>query len=194
MYIYSLPSSWYVTIQNNSRSNRDTITIPVNEEEYNIITRQYVKDPLNELTVWCAISGPYIILDKVYNYFYHGKSLPNAIETIKMFAWLNCINAIKQFDYTNILIGKNILLCALMHANRELFNWAIEHIDKSVIEDFYNKNIKNINQMIFWHKPFTNKNIFSDSETKFMELFEHIEKNYYDETIRNPLLLLTLQI
>ena len=179
MYLYSLPSSWYVTIHNKSIANRDTITIPVCEQEYKIITRQYIAEPQNEITSHCAISGPFIILDLVYSYFYGEKHLENTIETIKMFSWLKCTNAVKMFDFKNDIISKYILLCSIKHVNDDLFYWIIENMSIDSLNDFYEKNINKLLKILVITE--TKKTIVfnnADNKINLKKLFELIKKNY----------------
>ena len=176
MYLYTIPSSWYVTIHNKSIANRNTITIPVCEEEYKIIFRQYVIESQNEITNYCAICGPYIMLDLVYSYFRDVNNLENIIETIKMFAWFNCTNAVKMFDCKNDIISKYILSCSIKHCNNDLFYWIIDNMIIDSLNDFCKKNmnklfkiLKVIDEVIVIRK--------TDDKTILIDLFELAKKH-----------------
>ena len=132
MYAYSIPSPWYVRLHNKSLANKDTITIPVGEEESYIIMRKYIKVVDDEEYTEYAISGPYILLWQVEQYFYGEKTLDNTLEIIKLFAWFNCTNAIKQFDISNSEIKLEILLQSFKYNNQELFDYIIQYVS---IED-----------------------------------------------------------
>ncbi len=132
MYKYSIPSPWYVRLHNKSLANKDTITIPVGEEESYIIMRKYIKVVDDDEYTEYAISGPYILLWQVEQYFYGEKTLDNTLETIKMFAWFNCTNAIKKFDISNSEIKLEILLQSFKYNNQELFDYIIQYVS---IED-----------------------------------------------------------
>lgn len=121
MYTYTIPSSYYITIHNKSIANKDTLIIPVNEEEYNIIIRKYIKVQNDDEYTEYAISNPYVRLWLIEQYFYGEKTLENTIELIRLFAWFNCVNAIKQFDISNNIIKFEILLQSIKILNKDLF-------------------------------------------------------------------------
>ena len=137
---YKTPSSWYVRIHNKSLANKDTITIPVGEEEYYIISRKYETVLDDEEYTSYAISNPHVPLWMVERYFYGEKTLENTIATIKMFAWFDCVNAIKQFDISNSVIKQEILLLSYKLYNKELFDYIIEHISDEDAITFLEKH------------------------------------------------------
>lgn len=135
-------SSWYVRIHNKSYANKDTITIPVEEEEYNIISRKTINVIDDEEYTSYSISNPYVLLWQVERYFYGEKTLENTLETLKMFAWFNCISAIKQFDVSNDIIKQEILLLSFKHHNEELLDYIIKYVSCEEIAIFFKKHAK----------------------------------------------------
>jgi hypothetical protein len=141
-YKYTLPSSWYVRIHNKSYANKDTITIPVTEEEYNIISRKTITVTDDDEYTSYSISNPYVLLWQIERYFYGEKTLENILETIKMFAWFNCVSAIKQFDVYDDIIKQEILLLSFKHYNEELLDYVIQYVSLKDIAIFFKKHAK----------------------------------------------------
>jgi hypothetical protein len=158
MYKYSIPSSWYVNLHNCSIANRQTITIPVEEREYINISRKYTNNnnPIlksytdSETHENFAICDPCIVLDTIYTYFYGVKDLTNTLETIKMFIWFDCVDAVKQFDYKNPAISKCILDYSLKKKNCELFFWIIDLIDTFTVNQYYSADFQHILKRLYY--------------------------------------------